>query len=348
MAKKKPKAGEVKADEYLAAADRMLAGLEADGARSLAEVEPIRLQLAVAAREAGLAALNQMQTVKVGRTRILIPSGRNTSQALGASERVKERFSRFRLQWLDKGEVKRLVSEGFTKAEATQFFRHSNRLARNAKLFLGQLGELEPDLQEEIDATINQINDARNDLTKLEVRSWTSMQETLLRNVGGRQTRTATGDAVKTYDLNRNLFNLSLLEHPKGVARELLANSAERMAARSKGSKSTIPKRALVFVGAGPNAVSKMTPDSRTARVVFRMFTAGELDKQFAKLNTQRQSPTTWRGLGLGHNTPEYYVPVPPEIADDVREEMKKRRADFLARTRNAEGDTESRGESTR
>jgi hypothetical protein len=347
MAKKKRKPGQIKADEYLEAADNLLADFEGSMATSRDEVAPIRLQLAAAVREAGAAALAKMQTAKVGRTRILIPTSKNAKAALGSSERIKERFSKFELKWLSKSDVKRLVTDGLTKAEAGQFFRHSQRLARNSRMFLERLGELEPSLQEEIDATLRQLEDNKLDITKLNVKSWTNMQETLMRNVNGRQTRAATGDAVQTFDINRNLFNLSLLEHPKGVAREILANSASRMAARSKKSKSNLKKQALVFVGAGPDAVSKMTPDSRTARVVFRLFTAKQLDDQFAKLNTGRQNTSSWRGLGLGHNSPEWYIPVPPEIEDEVRTEMRKRRSDFLARQRVGE-ESVSRSEGTR
>jgi hypothetical protein len=341
MAKKRKRPGEISVDEYLAAADSLLDGLEGAAAASAKEVAPMRLQLAAVAHEAGARALARMQTAKVGRVRILIPTGKNTREALGASERVKERFSRFRLQWLDKGETRRLISEGFTKADQRNFFRHSNRLARNARNFLNRIGELEPTLQEEIDATLAQIDDASNDLLKMEVRSWTKMQETLLRNVQGRATRTAAGDAIKTFDLDRNLFNLSMLQHPKGVSRELLANASERMAARVTTKKSEVPKRALVFVGAGKDAVSKMTPDSRSARVVWKLFSARELDKRFGALNADRQSSSNWRGLGLAHNTPEFYIPIPPEIEDDVRREMRKRRRDFLARQKIAREERE-------
>lgn len=330
MAKKR-EPGKVTAEEYLAAADQLLAGLETSAETSKRELAPVRLQLVAAAREAGLSAVNRMQTAKVGRLRVIIPSAANRRLAFGASERVKERFSRFRLQWLDKGEVRRLISEGFTKADQREFFRHSNRLARNARLFLNRIGELEPSLQDELDATLAQIDDAGNDLLKLEVRSWTKMQETLLRNINGRATKAAARDAVQTFDVDRNLYNLSLLEHPKATVRELLANASERMAARVVTQTSQLPRRALVFAGAGPDAVSKMTPDSRTARVVWRLFSARELDKRFADLNASRGPTSNWRGLGLAHNTKEWYAPIPPEIEDDVRRAMRRRRQEFLA-----------------
>jgi len=337
MAKKKKKAkkkpGDVSADEFFEASDGLVQNLEIGAELSKAEVAPMRLQLIAGARLAGGRALAGMQTAKIGRTRVLVPTAKNSKLAAAATERTRERFSRFSLGWLSPKEAKRLIADGeFDFEDRQNFIRHSNRLARSARLFLNQIAELEPSLQEEVDATLRQIDDARNDLTKLEVRSWTNLNETLLRNINGRQTRAAAGADVKTYDLNQNLYNLSLLEHPKAVVREILANSSTKMAARSVTDKSLTPQRALVFAAAGPDAVSKMTPGSRTSSILWRMFTAKELDQQYAKLNANRQATSSFRGLGLSYNTPEWYIPVPPEIADDVRAELKSRRKGFLAR----------------
>ena len=315
----------------MAAADEFLESAARDTALSKREMEPVRLAHVVAVREAMRSALSQMQTAKVGRIRVLIPSPTNSTLADQASRRVEERFSRFKLQWLDKSQLRQRVSEGFSKADRTEFHRHSNRLARNARLFLERVKEVEPTLGDEVDATLRQIDDARNDLVKLEVRSWTKAQETLLRSINGRQTKSEARDAIQTYDIDRNLWNLSRLEHPRGVARDLLANSSERMAARVTTKASEVPRKALAYVGAGKDAVSKMTPSSRTAEVLWRLFSADQLDRRFASLNAGRGPNSTWRGLGLGFNSPEFYVPIPPEQEDDIRRGMRARRQDFLA-----------------
>lgn len=320
----------VSAEEWVGAADDMLDGLERDVQRSRAEVAPLRLHLVAAAREAGQLALGGMKTARVGRTRILVPTPGNTKRVSVASERVKERFSRFSLQWLDKGQIKQKISEGWEKADQAEFFRHSNRLARNARMFLERTKELEPSLDEEVDATLAQLEDAKNDLLKLEVRSLTTTSENLLRNIGGRTTRETAKADIQTFDLDRNLWNLSLLEHPQGVVRELMANASKKMAARVTTKRSQIPLRSMVMAGAGPDAVSKMTPKSRTAEVLWRLFSAKELDDRFAKLNRERGTTSTWRGLGLGYNSPDWYIPVSPEIEDDVRRLMRERRADLI------------------
>lgn len=315
----------------LTAADLFFRTAERDVERSRREVEPIRVELTKAAREEGQKALGQMKTIRVGRTRKLTVTTENRKRIDRASAAQEQRFSRFRLQWLDQGQVRRLISKGWEEADQREFFRHSNRLARNARLFLERIGELEPSLKEEADATINQMRDARNDLLKLEVRSFTQLAETLERNLVGRSDRPAAGEDIRAIDLDRNLFNLSLLAHPQGVVRELFANASQRMAARISDTEEQAGERSLFFVGAGPEAVKKMTKGSRAAGLMFRVFTARELDDRYRKLNAGRSTTSNWRTLGLAHNTNEWYVPIPPELEDEVRQEMRKRRAEFLA-----------------
>jgi hypothetical protein len=146
--------------------------------------------------------------------------------------------------------------------------------------------------------------------------------------------RSDAEDAVRTYDLNRNLWNLSLVEHPSAVVNDLMAAASERMAARVTKSKSEIPKRALVMVGAGPDAVSKMTPSSRTAQVMWRLFSQEQLAARFKAINAGRVSTSSARGLGIAPNTNEWYVPAPPEIEDELRDAMRERREEFLREVR--------------
>lgn len=324
----------VPAKEFFKAADGLLKRLERDALANKKEVQGIRDELVAASKKDSSRALAGMKTTAFGRTRVLVPTPKNLQRLNLASQRTRERFSRFKLQWLNKGEVRSKISQGFTAADQANFFRHSNRLARNAKLFLAQIAELEPTLKDEVDATVRQINDASNDLLKLEIRSFTTARETLLRAVNGKMTRSEAEDAIRTFDLNRNLWNLSLLEHPKAVVRDLLSSASERMASRAVRKKSEIPKKALVFVGAGPDAVSKMTEGSRTAQVLWRLFSAEKLSKRFKKLNAGRVTTSSHRGLGQDFGTNEFYVPVAPEIEEEVREELGERRKAFLEQVR--------------
>lgn len=322
-------------EAFVTAMDNMLCGLRADQLASKAEIESIRRELVRDMRTIGASGLASMGGLRVGGQTIIRPTSQNLAQLGLTSQRSEERFSRFRLQWLDKEQLSSRVSSGFSKAQQTEFHRHSNRLARNAKEFLREIQELEPSLGDEVEATIKQIDDARNDLLKLELKSWTQLDERLRRGMGNGLTREVLQESIKTYDLNRNLFNLSLLEHPPAVSRDLLAGSAERMAARIKNVKEAeIPKKAFMVAGVcpkGPAAVI-LNPGGRTAEIAWRVLSTEQLTARAAAsaVATQRAG-SGFRGLGEGPGTEEFYIPVPPENLNEVREIMRERRATFLA-----------------
>lgn len=319
--------------EWGEAADRLLERLEASGLASEQEMDRVRESLAADLRADLTAGLDRLQTMKVGRARVLVPSTANLAAINLASQRVRERFSRFSVRYLNRDQVREAVERGDLEGlDVGQFVRHSRRLARHVRTFLEQMGQLEPAMRDEIAATLEQVEDAQNDLLKLEVRSWTNARETLLRMVQGRTERAAAGEQVRTFDLNRNLFNMSLLAHPAAVVSDMLARASDRMGERASESQDVDPKRAFVVVGVGPNAERKMTRGSRVAGIVWRVLSQADLGRLYRNINTSRTAPSTWRGLGLAPNTPEFYVPVPREIVPEVEEAMRVRRRSLMER----------------
>lgn len=315
------------------AVDSFTAKIEASGLVNEKELEGVRAGLVRDTRAEGKAAAAGLGALKVGNTKILVPSAENFKKLGLASERTRTRFSNFRLNYLAPGQVEALrAGAGVLPSNPKEFIRHSRRLARHAREFLNAIEEFEPDLAEEIEATRIQLADNDMDLLKMETKSYTTFRETLTRGVGARKQRGAVSKEFNTFDINRNQWNLSLLAHPKATVRSLLADSAEKMGARVSTKASQLPLRSHVLVAPQPNAVSRMKPGSRTAGVAWRVFTAKQLTDRFNRINATRQaSPTTWRGLGLDFNTAEWYMPVPPEILDDVKAISKKRRAALLA-----------------
>lgn len=314
----------------MGAADRMFSDMEKASSLNAAEMEKVRRELAAELRAIARGGGDALQALRMGAARVLVPTRANTATARVTSERVRQRFTSWKLSFLDTKGVAEMVAGPLSGVPVGSFVRQSKRLARNARAFLERARMLEPSLSQEVDDTLAQIEDAQNDLLKLEIRSFTNVRENLLRVAGGRMTRAQAGKSIDYFDINRSIWNLSVLAHPEAVARSLLAAASDLTAEKSTSSTTTNPKRAWVVVGAGPVSVSKMTPDSRVAKILWRMFEQADLDKLYAAHNAGRQSATSWRTLGLDYGTPEFYAPVPPAIVDEVKDAMREKRSEFL------------------
>lgn len=324
--------------EVLEAADNMLGRLEQSKLLSQRELGSIRNDMVRQIRGDMRRGVDRLQTMRVGSARVLVPNSANLERARITSRRVQQRMSAFRLRYLDKETAKAQVRAGTMPQDPGQFIRHSRRLARHTREYLARIGELEPSLQEEIDATLRQIDDNDMDLLKLEIKSMTRAQENLQRMVNGRMRRSDASNVAEAFDLNRGLWNLSLVEHPAASVQELLANASERMAQRVTTTASEVPKRAFVMVGIPPGAEKAMTPRSRVSRFAWRLYSVAELDQVWRNLPT-RQSASNWRQLGLDYNTPEWYIPVPPESVEGIKPLLRERRRAVMRRLRAQEGE---------
>lgn len=321
----------VNATEYMEAAGALLGKLEKSSQVSKNELESVRVELARGIRGDATAGAPGMQTLKVGSAKVLVPNLANTKLSGLVAERSRKRFTNFRLNYLSPDQVQALSQADTTPKDTRKFIRHSRRLARNAREFLARIQELEPDLAEETREALKQINDNDMDLLKLEAKSFTRMRETWLRGINGKKQTSEVVKELEAWDLNRNLWNLSLLEHPKASVRNMLANASERMGSRTTTKISRIPKRSFIMVAPTPAAEKKMTKSSRTASLAWRVFSVEDLDNRWKKLPKGQNSPSSWRGLGLGFNTPEWYIPVPPEIATGVSLLAAERRRQLFA-----------------
>lgn len=318
-------------EKFLQEGDSFLKKLEASRLVSARELESVRSDLASQLRADTTAGAEALQAAGVGGTRVLVRTADNARRVQLTSNRVRQRFSDFRLSYLDRAQVNELTASDTLPENPQKFIRHSRRLARHAREFLGRLQELEPTLDEEIQETLLQIEDNDMDLLKLEIRSFTRAQETLGRGMGSRARRSDVIREARDTDLNRSLWNLSLLEHPAATTRAMLANASERMAERVTETQSQLPKRAHMLVGVPPQTQERMTPGSRTAALAWRVMSQEELGQFYRnKQEGLQKAPSSWRGLGLDYGTNEFYLPVPPEILEGVTDLARDRRRKLL------------------
>ena len=320
-------------EAFVDSMDKMLCGLERDLQLSATELEVIRGELVKDLRSIGGGGVGKLPTLRVGGQRLLVPSEETSRIIAGVRQSATDRLSLLNIKWLDKNDLSSRIGAGFTKAEVGEFIRHSNRLSRNMRTFLQEIAEDDPSLEAEVNATLVQLDDASNDIIKLESRGVTGMDETLGRAVGGRMTRAQAQAGVDTFDLNRGQWNLALLEHPQGVVRGMLANSAEFMSARTGATGADVFKRAFMIPAVCSRGESTvlLNPGGRTAELAWRVMSVDKLAARAAGLATATQSAGAgFRTLGEGPGTREFYVPIPPENLDEVKEIMKERRAKFL------------------
>lgn len=314
-------------ESFMDATEDFLGKIEKSKLVSKKELEAVRQELVDDQKADAKRTVEGMQTATVGGAKVLVRNSDNLRKLNLSTERRREKLSSFRLSYLDRNQVQRLTSDGTLNDDPKKFIRHSRRLARHAREFLTQIGEAEPQLQEEVDAALAQIEDNDMDLLKLEVKSLTRLTETMLRGLNSQKERGQVLKEIEDWDMNRQLFNLSLLEHPDAVVRTLFANASERMASAATTDVSEIPKLAHVFVGLPPAAAKSMTPASRTAEFAWRLFDQKSLQEKYDKLPAKQASPSSWRDLGLNFNTKEWYIPVPPAIVEGLRPIAAAKRA---------------------
>jgi hypothetical protein len=316
--------------KFMDAAESFLRDVEASKLVSQAELASVRRELVRDVKREAKQTVKSLQTAKVGNAKILVPNSENLKKINLSSERIRTRMSSFRLSYLDRTQVANLTADGTLSGDPRKFIRHSRRMAKHTREFLKEIAEEEPSLQEEVDATLGEMEDNDMDLLKLEVKSMTRMKETMLRAVNGRKQRGQVLKEIDDYDMNRSLFNLSLHEHPDAVARQLLGNATDRMASAVTTKISEIPKLAHVYVGLPPQAAAAMTPASRTGGVAFRLFDTKTIDKRLASLPATQAAKGSRRGLGMGFNTKEWYIPVPPALVEGLAPLAAARRASAM------------------
>ncbi|KKN16093.1 hypothetical protein LCGC14_0979480, partial [marine sediment metagenome] len=97
-------------EAFVGAMDKMLCGLERDLQLSATELEGVRSSLVNDLRAIGTEDLGKLGTIRQGGVRILTPSSQTIRQLGLTSQRSEERFSRFRLQWLNKDQLSQRIS----------------------------------------------------------------------------------------------------------------------------------------------------------------------------------------------------------------------------------------------
>jgi hypothetical protein len=108
---------------------------------------------------------------------------------------------------------------------------------------------------------------------------------------------------VNEMEFNRNIYKLSVTAHPRGLFRNIIADTADK--AGVKYYKMVVPK----------SKIGKLTPSGKTMAILFMILTAQQINQRTGTKN----NVDTVGGLGGHHNSYEYAYPI-----DHYTEEEKE------------------------
>lgn len=136
-----------------------------------------------------------------------------------------------------------------------------------------------------------------------------------------RATTTEVDQAMGDWAVNPGIFNLSTDSHTYAYARAHMGDIADAM-----GATHFVP-----YIS--QNMMSTISPTGRTGQILYRVLSREQLKDVYGAVNSGRKTWTSWRTLGLGHNTAEVYYPIPHELLEGATKHFATARKAFLAKT---------------
>jgi hypothetical protein len=140
--------------------------------------------------------------------------------------------------------------------------------------------------------------------------SFRRVKEVVFENISqGANQRSLATDQLEQISFNKNIFKLSVLAHPRGLFRAILAISTD-----TNYFKAVVPKSVL------PN----LKASGETAKILYTIKTKDE----WSKLGGSNVNVVN--GLGLHHGSQEYYVPILGDL-DEAKKLAGEQRKVFLS-----------------
>lgn len=134
----------------------------------------------------------------------------------------------------------------------------------------------------------------------------------------GTELETARNAVDDMVIFNRNVLQLSVQAHARATFNTIVYDSA--VAGGFTFFKVLAPKQKL----------KDINPTGMTMGILFAVMTAFEINR-YANEQTDGKNPSAVQGLGLHHNSYEYYMPVPTSDVEEQKELGKQQKEDVLA-----------------
>jgi len=263
-------------------------------------------------RAISLANIKDLDTVTLGMSKTLAVTARNGRVAMKAGARAGQRVAAYRRMFMDHKESLRLCD-----VEPGCFGRFVTRIEKPFLSFLNKTNQTIPDQKERDEARLIWMTDAEASLLALQNITQSQIVRNMRSVYTGRMRPSQAISAARNWTINKGRFRLLLAGTSEGAVRFLVSRDSD-------------PDRKFVVV-IGPKQEQDISRGSRAGKIAWRVMTARELDDFFAsKSKLEKSTFTNWRGLGLGPNSGEFYVPIPEDV-DGVDSLFRQRRSRLFA-----------------
>ena len=169
------------------------------------------------------------------------------------------------------------------------------------------------------------IADNRFNIFAIPARDGRHLKESMTRAVTGEQPIAQINTTINNWHINDGFYDLATLAHPRATVRGLMYESAKEGIAK-----------ALLGVASLGALLWTVFPRERgfSSRVdkelSYKIFSTNELTRKFNNMTKQVNFAPDWRGLGLGFNSDELFVPIFKEQEEDAKEWSKEQRKGLI------------------
>ncbi len=218
------------------------------------------------------------------------------------------------------GQTQPLTAPTVLPPEEIQNIYGSNALMREETMFmLDDLEVPQPTLEEQNMILVGVVGDNKLNIGGIITRDGRRIKEEMQRAVTSEQPVATIDQQITDWQINQSFYDSSTLSHPRASVRGLMSRAAEQATGTGALGYRRMEDQAWTVL-----------PTSDSVRVLdllaFRLFTTKELDALMKKHSDGMQINSDWRGLGLGFNTQEYYIPLHKEQEEDAQEWSKAKR----------------------
>jgi hypothetical protein len=248
---------------------------------------------------------NAADTERVDGVLVLASTAKNRTLEKKAIAAVKAVTKQLKEKFLNSKLEKQLFEK--TKQMALKTFDSNEKMFAEAAFDTGQFNSFIAGYRSNVEGVL--FNDPRRII------------ESIVLSFGSRTSLNLALQSVKTTSFNKNVFRLSTMTHAQSAYNNIIYDQAQK-------SGYTFFK-----VVVPTNKLKDVSPSGMTASLLFGIYTAAQLNKK-AQEKTDGKNSNAVSGLGLHHNSYEFYYPIDSEELEEEEAIAAQQRKDFAQKNK--------------